>query len=217
MTINNHFKSNSMENHDESKKCNEFYFQALLSEYNVIRDSCLSRDTVKQTIENFIILVVSALIASYSIIIKENLILTFPIVSIILTSLAFTRHKQHMLLYRLSEYEKILQKNLIEFLNSVDKEGSKLPPNISLLWNWQNYLKSINKVEKRKAISGFLKRGFSSLNSVLPIFVAIMFLFHRPFSSQSHLEFIVFIMALIYSFSLFIITLFDYLNYLKKK
>jgi hypothetical protein len=204
-------------NENKIKQCDEYYFQALLTEYEAIRNSSLSRDTVKQTIENFIILVVSALIASYSIIIKENLILTFPVVSIILTSLAFTRHKQHMLLLSLSEYEKVLQVNLIEFVKSAKNFDAKLPPNIDLLWNWQNYLKSSNRREKKTTIPEFLKRGISSLNSVLPLFVVIMFLFHKPFKCLNYLEIIVFILAFGYSLTLLAITIVDYVYYMKKR
>ena len=196
---------------------NDYYFQALMTEYSIIRDSSLSRDTVKQTIENFIIIILSALIASYPLIIKEELILLFPIASIILTSLALTRHRQQLLLINLNEYEKILQKNLVDFIKSVRKTKEKSPPSTDLLWNWQNFLKSKNRTANKLTILWIFKRGISSLSAVLPFFVALMFVFHKSIETSNYIDFIVFILAVIYSLGLFFISIIDYVRYLKAK
>ena len=194
----------------ENKSFN-YYHQALLVEYNAITESRLSRGRMRQTLENFIIVILSAFFVSYSTIVAEGLFLVLPIVSIFLTGLAFSIRQQSVVAWRLWEYETILQKNMIALIQSSVKNTEELPPRLEYLWGWQSfYLQRGQKNNKFKSLTiKLVNSGIAIIIPIIAISLPIAFLVHKKSMSFTMIEHLLFWTSSVYALSLTILFIKD--------
>jgi hypothetical protein len=182
-------------------KSYEYYHSALITEFTAIREASLSRDQMKQTLENFMVIILSAVFVAYPTIVEKELFTIFPIVSIIITALAFSRRQQSVLATRLVEYEKVLQQNMISMIQASSKKSEKLPPNLNQIWNWQSYLhlRAFEKKRFKRLFVGMIHSGLTIIISMVSLGFPILFFFNKRISEWSPIEHLLLWTALIYS------------------
>lgn len=117
----------------------EFAFQALIADFNATRDAELAFIQQRVNLDNFTLLVISAIAVSYQTIVSQDLFLIFPLASLIITGIALTRRAQSRVLAYLGEYEKTLYFRLLEIITLASQQD-KLLSHAEHLWQWQTFL-----------------------------------------------------------------------------
>lgn len=179
----------------------ELVSQALLAEYGAIRDAPLARESIVGSLENFMMVVVSAAIVTLPTLIKDQQFLLLPIVALILSTIALARHHQAYVHGDLSSYEsEVLQPRLVGLIRQIDP-SAQLSDTVAGLWQWQSYFR---KKQLQGRLPGRLTRIWTT-HGLEPLFVLtclgflLLFLYYRGTVNWTVPEMISFILAAVFS------------------
>ena len=174
-------------------------FQALLEELKSIKEEGFSRDRIMMQLDNFMIVILSAMLVSISVMLDRQLYIAFLGFSIILTSLALQRRLENILWEETNNYEEALRSRLIELISF--NGGQDLPNSIVTgIWGRAAY-----KQKERQGIS-LLGRFFRTITAagIIPVYILAsvsniaLYTFFRGIQLTLPIEFIVYFVTIVY-------------------
>ncbi|MBI3957683.1 MAG: hypothetical protein HY328_02650 [Chloroflexi bacterium] len=170
-------------------------FSALLAEYKAMRDASVSRDTVRGSLENFMMLFLSAAVVGLPAILVQQQYLLLSALSLIFSTIALAYMSQARLISELAMYEnEVLRPQLLKLLLQ-GRHSEKPPEGIDEVWQWQSYLH-----KKRLRGYAFFRIGRMHID-LTPLFVVgsigflLLFMYYRGLTNLALPELAVFLLA----------------------
>lgn len=148
------------ENDQTNKVAFDASVQSLITEYNGVRQASLSRDDAISKLDNFVMVILAAALASYLKLIDEQYYVAFPLISIVITSITFTRRLHKAILNKLARYEKSLSDKITRLLSSSAELDIPTVPfeDINQLWGWQSYYEETDAFDRERGRGAKTKR-----------------------------------------------------------
>jgi hypothetical protein len=186
---------------DQEKHLTDFASDALIAEYEAVREASLSRDQISGSLENFMMLTFSATLVGLPTIIIQKQYILLLILSLLVSALALARRGQGWLRHVLANYEnEVLRPNLQKLLRQAS-HSHELPSNLSTLWSWQDYLDKqqrsgsvVSRVFRR-----FVAVGLGPLSVLASVGYLLLYLYYRGLWNLDLPEGVLFVLSLIYS------------------
>ena len=198
-------------NDQNNKVAFDASIQTLITEYNGIRQASLSRDDAISKLDNFVMVILAAVLASYpTLILDKQYYLTLPIISIFITAFTFTRRLHKAILDKLALYEQSLSKRVSELLRA--SAGLDITTvafeDVDQLWSWQRFYEETDtfgndngsgkKETKLSRLKGTIVKGGIEIALVFSsIGFLVLYIFYN--SKMCWTEWTVFIAASLYS------------------
>jgi hypothetical protein len=173
---------------------------ALIAEYNAMRDASLSRDHRVSSLENLIMIVFSATIVGLPTIISQQQFLVLPLLSLLLSALTVSYRRQGRLLRELANYENDVLRPKLQSLLRQASHPCNLPDGLDMLWQWQGYHtgwqrnSSLLQVIMRRVAP----RGLRQLSLLISAGYLLLFIYYRGWANLLIPETALFLLALLY-------------------
>lgn len=180
-----------------SKKLTDLAFQALVVEYTSIREASLSRDQIKGSLENFMMLVLTGAVIALPTIISQQQFLLFPIFSIIFSNIALAHLGKTWRVSDLAAYEEQLRLRLINLI-SAEQSPNILHIDLDWLWQWQLFLRNTRGGKLHSRLYAIFSSGMETLFVFVSVGFLLLFLYYRGIIGLSDIEIILIIIATTY-------------------
>lgn len=185
--------------YDELKQI-DMAFQATLAEYDSIREASLSRDQIIGTLNNFIMVVLAAAIASAPVVIAQKLFWLLLVFSIVISGIALTRQRQAWLQNVLARYEQRILKPRLMALILQTNPSQESTTSLSNLWQWQAYYREQFAGSFASTVTHLLIfSGLETLLVILPWGFLLLFFYYRNVTTLAFSEIILSLLAGVYA------------------
>ncbi len=186
----------------------EFSFQAAITEYQAIREATLSRDQYRNSLLNYLILVITGMLIALEFIINAEAYFSFLIVAILIAGIGLLYIFNSKLNTYLLFYEHTILRQQIEDVISTAGERANRKYKYKAL-QWQEFYRNLTL--KQHKVDGVMNVLSFGLTGSIPFLVAIgcilIFFAIRPTTPLSNMEIVLLVIASVFIVSLLVMTL----------
>lgn len=174
---------------------------ALLAEYHAIRDASLARESIMGSLENFMMVVLSAAIVTLPTLIKDQHFLLLPVVALILSVIALARRHQAYVHDDLASYEReVLRPQVVALIQHVHI-SQQLSEITNRLWQWQSFFQRRQSQGRLlvKLTRTWISYGLEPLFVLSSLGFLLLFVYYRGIANWTIPEVIAFVLAVFFS------------------
>lgn len=186
----------------------DFAFQATITEYQAIREATLSRDGYRNSLLNYLILIITGMLVVLDYITTSQAYFAFLIVSIFVSAIGILYIYNSKLNTYLLFYEHTVLRRQLEDIISKTAQQSNSHPRWKVL-QWQEFYRNLTMKQNR--FDGFMNLLSFGLTGLIPPLASLgsiaIFYFIRPATQLMRFEFILLVISVVFFAALVVLSI----------